>query len=392
MTGLRQLLKMVSQNVLLPAVYRLYAPGKVKDGSVLFADAHHDERPENMEALYQAMKETGEYQITELYLDYQRSSFGKVLRAMLKFVRLYAGTQTVVLCDNFLPAASCRCKKETLVVQLWHACGAFKKFGYDTPDDIPPSYHGHVFRNTRMVTVSSPACVQPFASAMRLPQKAVVSTGICRTDRLFDPAWREEMRARLFSVCPQAQSKKVVLLAPTFRGSARDPLLGAPDPRKLAGMLGDDYQIFLCPHPHMKKISGDVQPFLAPFGAEMLYPAADVLVTDYSSLLFEYLLMDRPLILYVPDLEEYRRKRGFYLDIQEIPAHMVYQETDLAQCIRDACEGNAAFYAPSDAAGYERKRKIFLEKYMSSCDGHSTQRVLERIGRHRAGAARKDGK
>ena len=380
MAGLRQVLKMISQNVLLPAVYLLYSPGKVKPGSVLFADAHHNTRPENMDELYRAMEESGNYTITELYLDYQRSSFGKVLSAMLKFMRLYARTQTVILCDNFLPAASCRCKKETLVVQLWHACGAFKKFGYDTEDDIPPSYHGHVFRNTGLVTVSSPACEESFASAMRLPRRAVRSTGICRTDRLFRPQWRREQRRAFFEQYPEARGRKIVVLAPTFRGTARDPLSGAPDPQKLSRELGDEYFILLCPHPHMKQIPENEKPFLSRLTADRLFPAADVLVTDYSSLLFEYLLMDRPLILYVPDLEEYRKTRGFYLDIRDIPAHMIRKEEELPDRIRNVCGSGMT---AEETAAFEEKRNRFLEKYMSSCDGHSTERVLKLIDRHR---------
>ena len=71
---------------------------------------------------------------------------------MFEFMKLYAVSQTVVICDNFLPVASCRKRKGTKVIQLWHAGGALKKFGYDTADDIPAYYKGNVMANLPLVT------------------------------------------------------------------------------------------------------------------------------------------------------------------------------------------------------------------------------------------------
>ena len=136
MNVIKQIMKMTAQNIVLPVCYRLSARKSVRPYSILFADAHHNTRPRNMDPLYYAVRKSGKYHISQIYLDYREASFLKVLQSMFRFMQMYAVSQTVVLCDNFLPTASCKARKETLVVQLWHACGAMKKFGYDTEDDI----------------------------------------------------------------------------------------------------------------------------------------------------------------------------------------------------------------------------------------------------------------
>ena len=95
---------------------------------------------------------------------------------------------------------------------------------------------------------------------------------------------------------------------------------------------------------------------------EELYPVADVLIADYSSLIYEYLLIGKALVLYVPDLEEYRSRRGFYMNIEEIPAQIVTQQAELAEAVRN---------------GGQTPREHFLRTYMEMCDGRATGRIAK---------------
>ena len=99
---------MFAQNCVLPVCYRLNCRGPVRPELVIFADAHHNSRPENMRLLYEALQAKGGLEIREMYLDYQKASAGAVMRHMFGFMKLYARAGCVVICDNFLPAASCR--------------------------------------------------------------------------------------------------------------------------------------------------------------------------------------------------------------------------------------------------------------------------------------------
>ena len=82
--------------------------------TVVFADAHHDGRPEAMELLYRRLKQSRvqpAYHIVEMYLDFGRVSKAEVLEYSTRFMKLYARASVVVVCDNFLPVASCRKKR-----------------------------------------------------------------------------------------------------------------------------------------------------------------------------------------------------------------------------------------------------------------------------------------
>lgn len=388
---LKQYIKMFSQNIMLPLWYRVCCCRPVVPGLIVFADAHHDGRPENMELLYQQLKavtvasqkkdkkKTAQpLQIQELYLDYQKNSPAAVLRHMFAFMKLYAQAEYVVICDNFLPVASCKKRKRTKVIQLWHACGAFKKFGYDTTDDIPKNYRGNVFRNIDLVTVSAQKCVKPFASAMKLPEHCVQPLGVSRTDVYFDKNWQEECRSEFYQVYPQAKGKKIVLWAPTFRGNPGSPELIDLDLKRLQQELGEEWLVLSRVHPHMHEQYKETDCSIA---TERLFPVIDVLIADYSSLIFEYLLFDKPLVMYVPDLKEYQKNRGFYLDFSEIPGFWVKKEEALAMAVDQEflayrSEKNYNKVQLEENRVLRKRREQFLECYMSGCDGQATERIV----------------
>lgn len=123
---IRQYLKMAVQNLLLPAAYRLFCTKQIEKGFTLFADAHNAKVPSSMAPLVREVKRRGTKKVVEIYDDYQQISFLRLLRRMLYFMKYYARAEYVVICDNFLPAASCKKRSETTLIQLWHGCGAFK--------------------------------------------------------------------------------------------------------------------------------------------------------------------------------------------------------------------------------------------------------------------------
>ena len=103
-----------------------------------------------------------------------------------------------------------------------------------------------------------------------------------------------------------------------------------------------------------------------------LLPCADLLITDYSSVTFEYALMGRPMVLWCPDLEEYIRERDFYLDIKrDMPCEPTTE--DLEGAVKKALSGEA-----------EMRYEEFCEKYMSSCDGNATKRIADFITQREA--------
>lgn len=364
----KQIIKMIFQQVILPVIYNIYAVKPVIPNTVILADAHHDEIPFSMLAIKDELMQHPELQITELYWNNSSCSVLGIFRNMACFMKKYATAETVIICDNFLPAASCRKRMGTSVIQLWHACGAFKKFGYDTSADIPSYYKGNVLANCDLVTVSSQICVKPFSSAMRLPEKAVRPVGVSRTDLYFNDTFNQACRNQFFSQYPNAQGKKIVLWVPTFRGNPGiASVKGLDDILHARDQLKDTHYFIIKLHPHTQ---AHIEGTNCNISSEELLPVADVVITDYSSILFDAMIYKHPLILFVPDLDEYLDNRGFYLDYNTLPGLRAQNLEQLLQILTD------------EDLLHSSVNKVytdFYDKYMASCDGHSTKRIINYI-------------
>lgn len=141
---------------------------------------------------------------------------------------------------------------------------------------------------------------------------------------LFDEDYKAKTIARLYEKEPRLKDKKICLFAPTFRGSNVHDAYYPNDflhIEKLLNELGDDWAVIVKYHPFIKnppEIPESVKNSVFDFGDEReindILFITDVLVTDYSSVIFENAILNNPLVLYAPDLEEYDGERGFYFE------------------------------------------------------------------------------
>lgn len=94
------------------------------------------------------------------------------------------------------------------MIQLWHSCGALKKFGYDSEEDISSHFKGSVTRNFDLITVSSKECVKAFVSAFRLKEDIVKPLGVSRTDVFFDESYNEQCRREFLRDIPTIRARR----------------------------------------------------------------------------------------------------------------------------------------------------------------------------------------
>ena len=373
---LKQLIKMLLQNVFLPVVYRLYAGRPVEKGSVLFADAHHEEMPFAMQRVYEQVTADGTtaqngtpLRVQTFIRDFGRLSFVQTAVFLLRFMKAYATAETVFICDYFLPVASCRKRQETTVIQLWHSCGLLKKIGHDAREDVPAHYRGDLYGNYSYLTLSAPACIDVHAKALSLPAERIRAVGVSRTDCYFDNEWNEACRRRFYEEHPEAVGKKIALWAPTFRGNAGNPRLeGLEDILRAREALSGDWFFIIKAHPH---IDAHGQVSNCRILTEELLPVTDVLITDYSSILFDYLIYERPAVLFAPDLQEYEAGRGFYIDYRSLPFEVVTDGTGLPDAVKraeDLCREN------------RQDIHQWRVTYTGACDGKATERILRLAG------------
>lgn len=238
----------------------------------------------------------------------------------------------------------------TTRAQVWHAAGAFKRFGYSVLDRSFGADEALVERvpihaNYDLCLVSAAAVAPHYAEAFRVPLDRFTSgIGIPRTDLFFDDARRALAAAEVRRRYRIPAGRRVVLYAPTFRGDSVTAARYAEhlDLRALADVIGDDHVVLLRLHPFVRR-QATLGPDLAGFAVDVsdhpdineLMLVSDVLVTDYSSVIFEFALLGRPIAFLAPDREAYVGERGFYLDFPaDVPGPVFETTTALAAYLR----------------------------------------------------------
>ncbi len=376
---LRRIRKHYRYKVYFPKVYSSYCTEPVQENKVLFLEMRFTKLSNSFELIYKALEESGEYDLKCSYVQFnfiRGRAFTQRVNEMLKEL---ATAKYVFVDDASLILSSIPLRKETVAINLWHACGAFKKFGRSTAElkfgssaatlDKYPNYG-----NLTHVTVSSPEVIWAYEEAMHLPKGIVKATGVSRTDQFYDKEFVESRKQKLYEIMPEAKDKKVILYAPTFRGHVATA--SSPDRidfERFCRELGNEYVIVCKHHPFVKNppiIPEELQHFARDLtkylSIEDLLCCADICISDYSSLVFEYSLFEKPMIFYAYDYDNYCDWRGFYYDYSEFtPGPVVQTEDELLNSIKNI-----------DTQFDKQKVIDFKEKFMGSCDGHATERII----------------
>ena len=303
---------------------------------------------------------------------------GKVMYGIRMIRAMYhLRTASLVVVDNaWLPVHVARHPARTTVVQVWHAVGALKRFGLDT---VPPPHEperSFLHRYYDFVVSSGEASREPWSRAFGTPLDRVLPLGSPRTDMLVDGDALARARERVLQRYPALRERRVVTYAPTFRGRGRGkrPAPGL-DAARLRSALPASDVLVLKSHPNLDARLVPTAGFdvvVAP-AEDMndVLAATDILVTDYSSSIFEYALLRRPLVLLVPDLAEYARMPGLYVDYGAEMIGTQVRDTDgVIAAVRAAVMADAV-----DAAPYE----AFIARHLGGADGRATARFVERF-------------
>ncbi|MCJ7711268.1 MAG: CDP-glycerol glycerophosphotransferase family protein [Chloroflexi bacterium] len=296
-------------------------------------------------------------------------------RYLLRMVRgmYHVRTAGTVVVDNaYLPVHVAPHRPGTTVVQVWHAAGALKRFGADATTPLTEPERTFLHRHYDWVVTAGEASRKPWAAALRTPVERVLPLGTPRTDAFFDQDALRAARTRVLGAYPALAGRRVVLYAPTFRGRGKHKRpTEALDAVRLRAALPDDHVLVLKTHPNldaglMSTAGYDV--VVDPVSEiNDLLVVADILVTDYSSSIFEYALLRRPIVLLVGDLAEYEADPGLYLDYR---TEMIGARVNDTDAVIDAVLRGGV-----DVAAYD----AFIARHLGACDGHASERFVERF-------------
>ena len=233
-----------------------------------------------------------------------------------------------VVIDGHCPAVSLIKNKKTPVVQIWHAAGAVKKFGYCSIGKAD-GYSERTARSLKMyknfdvIFVGSEACKEQMAPAFGCDKSKCVVAPLPRMDKILYGS--ENFRKRIYEAYPALKGKKVILYAPTFRKHAD---MNAYFKNMADAAQEQGFLLLIKAHENTDTSDMPENALLAKgFSCTELLSVSDAMVTDYSSVVFESALAGVPIYLYRPDLEEYKERQGLF-DI-DIPAY----SSDSAQSI-----------------------------------------------------------
>src|SRR3712207_2150613 len=307
-------------------------------------------------------------------IDIQEDNNTKIVKTKTLKHLYYLATSKYWITNNhyyhFLPKP-----KGTIMINTWHALGAFKKFGIDsakTEKDRERFIKDS--KNIDYLLVSSKELKGIYSKALNVEETKILSLGIPRTDILFDSNHMEAVKEQFLNVHTELKKKNIILYAPTFRDDEKEYFNMQLDLKLLKENLGDGSVILLKLHPiirHKFEIPKGLEDFIidvSKVNINKLMIISDILITDYSSIIFEYSLLDKPIIFFAYDYEKYKNNlRNFYFGYEEfIPGKMLRTSEEVLNEIQESMEGSY---------NKELIRK-FSKRFCEYTDGKSTKRFI----------------
>lgn len=367
-------------------IYSLCKPLPPKRKKVLCIMTHDDGESSNVSLAVNALKQerTGysfSYITKRETLEVKGLSSIKGLVSFFLVKPYQLSRAEIILMDNvFLPMAYLKRRKSAKVIQLWHGTGTIKKFGQHVNTGRLKELEKRANSNITHLIVNSEETKKLYAEVFGISEDRVYPIGLPKTDELIRRIGDSERlgfnrdKDSIYHKYAIPAAAKLVLYAPTFRDNE---LLGTGILNKLFDMqkwLPEDHYLGLRLHPFIAEASKEV--VLPPRVCQMSYEsdlnslimASDILITDYSSIVFEYCLTGKPMVFFAYDLREFSDYgRGFYYDYAAyVPGPVTTTAEETAAVIREKQYGTKSIAS-------------FRDRNYSYLDGKATERLLDII-------------
>ena len=255
-----------------------------------------------------------------------------------------ASSKYIFLNDNFFPLAFMKFKDENIIIQLWHAPGASKKFGGSVEIENRPIL-SRISQNTDYLITTSDNIKDFYSEAFQMPKEKIKALGLPRMDYYFENHDLNQLKSEFYNKYNISKDKKIILYAPTFREDEKyNNVFNFLDLGKFNESLGDEYVLALRLHPKINKFYGedisaegkyiDVSRYE---NEQELMLISDILITDYSSIMIEFSALDKPTVFFTYDLDNYlSNERGFYYDFKKtVPGPIVYTTEELIDVVKN---------------------------------------------------------
>ncbi|EGQ4144115.1 CDP-glycerol glycerophosphotransferase family protein [Staphylococcus pseudintermedius] len=290
------------------------------------------------------------------------------------------GKADYIFVDDFHPLLyKVKFRKNQEIIQLWHAVGAFKTVGFSRVGKKGgPFFDSPNHRNYTKAFVSSENDILFYGEAFGIKEQNIIPTGVARTDIFFKEDYRHQIEFEMKRTLPIINDKKVILFAPTFRGNgfktAYYPFFKIDFTRLAHYCEKNNAVVLFKMHPFVRnrlKIPNQYRKYFIDISNfrevnDILF-VTDILISDYSSLVYEFATFKRPMLFYAFDLEDYVTSRDFYEDYESfVPGKIVETFEELLNSL--------------EKNDFElEKVECFLNKHFKYLDGRASERVVRHI-------------
>jgi CDP-ribitol ribitolphosphotransferase len=347
----------------------------------LFASNRISEMSGNLKAVHDRMVERGldrEFDLVTILRP--RGGLPRGFLGRLALARALARSDVILLDDAFPPLHWQKLGQSVRIIQMWHAAGAFKTVGYSRVGTATEADRfARLHQDYDAAIVSSDHDVPFYAEAFGIREERVIPTGIPRMDRFFDERSRAAGLAAARAAFPQTTGRMTILYAPTFRGIGPTDAFFDFDRLDYAALhavaVEKEAIVIVKMHPFV------TQPLAIPdalrdrlidgstahLDVNDLLFAVDLLITDYSSIVFEFSTLGRPMLFYAYDLDDYIGSRDFYVPFEAfVPGRIVRTFPELVDAIR--------------RDDYEVDRvAAFARTHFAHLDAGSSDRVIDQL-------------
>ena len=257
----------------------------------------------------------------------------------------HLATGTTIIVDTyygFLAATDFR--PGTNCIQVWHAAGAIKHFGLMDPSNQFRTSRAlnrfkKVYDRFDYTVVGSENMADVFKKSFGLTDNRILRTGIPRSDVLFNTDEKQRINQFIHQKYPTIGDRKVILYAPTFREQQFSDYQLELDIQELYQHLSNEYVLFIKLHPAVSNyVSDRYEDFVFDVSdykdTNELLLITDLLISDYSSIPFEYALLEKPMIFFAYDMVEYRVTSGLIDDYEnQMPGPVVSTTLEIINAI-----------------------------------------------------------
>lgn len=334
----------------------------------------------NIMCMYRKVKEKQPKHICKFITKSQFKKVNKLnqLLNLIKFIVVtpcYLATSKTIFLDNvFLPMAYIKFKQNVNIVQLWHGCNTLKKFGQLSNTGILKELERRANSTYTHVVVSSKKMIQLHKQAFGVDERILYPVGLPRMDIFFDSNKIKQEKEKFFTQYNELRQKRILLYTPTFRDNDLKMTNKNMNLSTITKYLPDDFIIitkfhpFVVDHQDMKWEDKKCIDMSKYEDLNRLLLVSDILITDYSSIVFDFAVLNKPIIFYAYDKEHYKSDiRGFYYNYEEyIESKIVNTKEELIQEIINMKD---LFYY----------RKDFINKYIDYFDSNSASRVYNLV-------------